>query len=132
MAAGSRSNAEHSKSGAADVTLTSLPENLQLSVKDGGIGFDPNVSHRRGLGLISLEERVRPFNGRLLIESERGVGTEILVRIPWATRGNVSPPRLRTCLFSFTILESWSVAAMAPVAVTVTVPLPPPPPLHCG
>ena len=85
-----RNVVQHSKAETADVTVTAGPESLQLSITDGGIGFDPNVSHRRGLGLISLEERVRPFNGRLLIESERGVGTEILVRIPWATRGSVS------------------------------------------
>ena len=85
-----RNVVQHSKAEAADAILTSRPESLQLSIKDDGIGFDPKVSHRRGLGLISLEERVRSFNGRLVINSERGGGTEILVRIPWATRGNVS------------------------------------------
>ena len=85
-----RNVVQHSKAETADVTVTARPESLQLSITDGGIGFDPKVSHGRGLGLISLEERVRSLNGRLLIQSESDVGTEILVRIPWATRGNMS------------------------------------------
>ncbi len=85
-----RNVVQHSKAEAADVTLTSLEESLQPSIEDAGVGFDTNAGLRRGLGLLSLEERIRPFDGRLLIESERGVGTKILVRIPWAARGNVS------------------------------------------
>ena len=74
--------AQHSRSRAAEVTLRSLPDGLYLSIRDSGIGFDANGAGGRGLGLVSLRERVRPFDGTLSIRSECGIGTEIQVHLP--------------------------------------------------
>ena len=77
-----RNVVQHSRSRAAEVTLRSLPDGLYLSIRDSGIGFDANGAGGRGLGLVSLRERVRPFDGTLSIRSERGIGTEIQVHLP--------------------------------------------------
>jgi len=53
---------------------------LTLSIRDDGRGFDLAAAHARGgLGLISLDERVRIAGGRLIIASEPDRGTEIRV-----------------------------------------------------
>ena len=72
-----RNVVQHSKSEDADVTVTSLPDGLTLSIRDYGIGFDPNRVRERGLGLVSLRERVRRFDGTLSIQSEPGTGTDV-------------------------------------------------------
>ena len=56
---------------------------VQLIVRDSGIGFDPNnVSHYNGLGLISMKERVRLVKGQLSIDSNPRDGTTIVARVP--------------------------------------------------
>jgi len=53
-------------------------------VSDSGIGFDwQEAIHRKGLGLISMRERLRLVNGELSIQSVRGSGTTILARVPY-------------------------------------------------
>jgi signal transduction histidine kinase len=55
----------------------------ELTIQDDGRGFDPaQVRSLGGLGLISLEERVRLLKGNLSVRSAPGCGTELRVRIP--------------------------------------------------
>jgi len=55
-------------------------------VSDRGVGFDSDAAIKgRGLGLISMRERVRLVNGTVSIVSELMQGTEILVRVPVRT-----------------------------------------------
>ena len=52
-------------------------------MSDSGIGFDwQDAMNRRGLGLISMRERLRLVNGELSIQSEPGRGTTVLARVP--------------------------------------------------
>jgi signal transduction histidine kinase len=62
------------------MTLWLAGQSLHLTVKDSGIGFDPD--ERRGLGLVSMEERVRAVNGNLSVRSKPGDGTHVEVHIP--------------------------------------------------
>jgi PAS domain S-box-containing protein len=56
---------------------------ISLIVSDSGIGFDwQDAMNRRGLGLISMRERLRLVNGELSIQSEPGRGTTVLARVP--------------------------------------------------
>ena len=65
------------------VELRGTPDEIHLTVSDRGIGFerDQALAHR-GLGLISMRERVQMINGDFHIESEPGQGTTIHVRAP--------------------------------------------------
>jgi signal transduction histidine kinase len=46
---------------------------LELTVNDAGVGFDlQKAAESEGLGLISMRERVAPFNGALEIRSQPG------------------------------------------------------------
>jgi len=48
-----------------------------------GVGFDPqDALHRRGLGLISMRERMQLIGGEFSIKSQPGFGTTIHARVP--------------------------------------------------
>lgn len=61
---------------------------VSLRVEDTGVGFDVDKARRRGgLGLISMEERIRLVNGKLDIRSKPGVGTTVEVSVPLKKAG---------------------------------------------
>jgi PAS domain S-box-containing protein len=65
------------------VEVRGTKEGISLAVRDSGIGFDwKDAMNRRGLGLISMRERLRLVNGELSIQSEPGRGTTVLARVP--------------------------------------------------
>ena len=65
------------------VELVGTPGEIQLTIRDFGLGFDPNQATKgEGLGLLSMRERIAPFNGTLSILSKPKLGTELIVRIP--------------------------------------------------
>jgi len=59
---------------------------IQLTIKDDGIGFDPDLpaigKEREGLGLLRMRERAASAGGALSVKSAPQDGTEIEVRIP--------------------------------------------------
>lgn len=72
---------KHSRVRRFKVDLQGTSEEIHLSVTDFGIGFDPVVAiSSRGLGLISMQERVRLIHGDLSIDSQTERGTTIRVR----------------------------------------------------
>ncbi len=55
---------------------------LRLTVSDRGVGFDPATADKyRGLGLISMRERMRLVHGEFALESEPGRGTTVRCRV---------------------------------------------------
>jgi signal transduction histidine kinase len=63
------------------VAVTMDDAELQLSVKDDGVGLNP--SHRgRGLGLIGIDERVKELQGTVVISPSARRGTTVEVRLP--------------------------------------------------
>ena len=65
------------------VELRGRATEVQLEVRDAGAGFDvEDVKNGRGLGLISMEERVHLVRGRFSIESQPGAGTKIVAAVP--------------------------------------------------
>jgi two-component system sensor histidine kinase UhpB len=55
---------------------------VELHVVDDGIGFVASDRPRSGLGLLSINERVRFMRGNVRVDSRPGEGTKVLVRIP--------------------------------------------------
>jgi signal transduction histidine kinase len=66
-----------------EVALHGSLAEVLLEVTDGGAGFDPGWSGRnRGLGLISMKERLALVRGEIQITSRVGAGTSVLARVP--------------------------------------------------
>ena len=79
---GLRNIAKHAGVGKAWVTLAMVGPQLQLLVFDHGKGFETEKPRfQTGIGLSSIEERVRLIGGELSIESAPGKGTTIEVRV---------------------------------------------------
>jgi signal transduction histidine kinase len=79
-----RNATRHAHARHATISLTRFGTDLTLTVSDDGRGFDPVAMRSRGagLGLVSIEERVRIVKGQLTVESQTGRGTTIAVRVP--------------------------------------------------
>jgi len=64
------------------VHLGPLPSGLTLSVVDNGVGFDVEAAWSKGIGLVSMKERVEAVGGSLEIRSSTGAGTSVEVTVP--------------------------------------------------
>ncbi len=78
---------KHARARHVTVRLRQQGDFVQLTIKDDGIGFDPDHRPARrkgksGLGLLSMRERAIYVGGAFKVKSVRRAGTEIEVRIP--------------------------------------------------
>jgi PAS domain S-box-containing protein len=79
-------SAKHSGVRYCEVELWGTPDEIHLTVSDSGAGFDIDAAKAsRGLGLISMEERLKLLNGNLSIESQLQRGTTIHARVPFSS-----------------------------------------------
>jgi PAS domain S-box-containing protein len=79
----------HARTPVVTVTLTKVHNTYSMTVQDFGVGFAAS-STPRGLGLVSMKERLTLVNGQLKVRSSAGRGTEVWVAIPEGQ--NVSEP----------------------------------------
>jgi len=90
--------ARHSRATRAECTLHFTPTCVQVSIKDNGKGFDPqqvfsSSDHRRGLGLLGMQERMSAIGGQVEIDSMPGEGTTVRLTVPLTPaeeKGNVA------------------------------------------
>ena len=74
---------KHSDSRKFQVTLRGGASEIELTVHDSGIGFAPEEAIKgRGLGLTSMQERLKLVDGRLSIDSKPQHGTTVQARVP--------------------------------------------------
>lgn len=73
--------ARHAQATRVDVDITLEADVLRLTIRDDGLGFDPEVG-QDGHGLQSLRERSAHLEARLEMESAAGRGTTVRVTIP--------------------------------------------------
>jgi len=79
--------AKHSGTQRFDASLEGTPNEIQLTVRDSGIGFYPEVmTNGHGLGLISMRERMKLVHGQLSIDSKPQHGTTIRARVPFSRK----------------------------------------------
>ena len=74
---------KHAESNRLSVMLRASNEEIELIIEDFGKGFDiESTKGKGGLGLISMQERVRLVGGSFAITTKAGDGTRVQVRIP--------------------------------------------------
>lgn len=71
---------KHSQCRSVDIHLRREGRKLALTVEDDGVGFDPGLV-TGGTGLSSMRQRLESLGGTLEIESRRGGGTSITLRV---------------------------------------------------
>jgi len=83
--------AKHSQASVVRVTLTVTDSEVQLTVNDDGVGFNEQDARRSsGLGLTSIDERVRLAHGVLWIDTAPGRGTTLHIGVPNGERNAAS------------------------------------------
>jgi len=86
-------SAKHSGVRHFEIRLWGTSSGIHLIVKDSGLGFDTETAKQsRGLGLTSMEERLKAVNGTLSIQSEPNRGTTVHARIPFRLEGDALQP----------------------------------------
>jgi signal transduction histidine kinase len=77
-----RNAVDHSRATQVSIHLRGERHGLVMTIADDGAGFDVNAEWGRGLGLISMQERLDPVGGRLTIQSTPGRGTRLDIVVP--------------------------------------------------
>ncbi|HSE37924.1 MAG TPA: PAS domain S-box protein [Blastocatellia bacterium] len=78
----------HSGAEEAEVELRGTEQQVTLRVEDTGKGFEiESARSNKGLGLISMRERLRLVGGTMTIETGMCKGTRIEVRVPLGQKG---------------------------------------------
>jgi PAS domain S-box-containing protein len=73
----------HSGSQHLQVSLSVELDEIRLMVRDSGAGFDPQgAMEARGIGLMSMKERLKLVGGTLSIDSRLHSGTTVHARVP--------------------------------------------------
>ena len=77
--------ARHGKPEHVDVELRTHAQELILSIRDDGVGFDPSATAPREdcFGLDGMAERARNAGGTLTVVSAPGQGTTVTTRLPF-------------------------------------------------
>jgi len=74
---------KHAHAGSARVCLARNNGTIHMRVEDDGLGFESGTTNgHRGLGLMSLDERVRMLDGTFAIATSRRTGTTLSITIP--------------------------------------------------
>lgn len=74
--------AKHAKASHVWITLVEDEARVVATVRDDGIGFDPETRLRSAYGLVGMQFRVEAEHGTLCLASEPGQGTSVSVSLP--------------------------------------------------
>ncbi len=73
---------EHAQVDSATLRLVHLPQHIELTIRDSGIGFSFDDVPASRFGLIGMAERAKLLGGHMTLDASPGVGTSITVTIP--------------------------------------------------
>ena len=84
---------KHARADNGIIRLAASSPNIILRIEDDGQGFDvasrqSTALKEKRMGLSSMEERVSLLGGKMDIKSRIGLGTRILIEIPWQEKEN--------------------------------------------
>lgn len=95
---GLRNCAKHSGAEAARVVLTRTRNAVRLVVSDQGCGFNAKTAlMEKGLGFVSMKERLHVLGGQMNVYSRPQRGTRIEISVPLKLEPE-SPRQIPTCL----------------------------------
>jgi signal transduction histidine kinase len=82
---------KYSHAHAVKVHLGGSAKELTLTISDDGDGFEVKAAMGKGLGLISMGERLEAIGGTFQVRSQPGTGTTLEVRVPLSIVKDTDP-----------------------------------------
>jgi PAS domain S-box-containing protein len=84
---------KHANANYIEITLQCEDENIVITVRDNGVGFEPasladTAGRQGGFGLFSICEQLESFDGRLEIDSSPEHGSRFTIIIPFIRKNN--------------------------------------------
>jgi len=73
----------HADASSVSIILHQSKYRITLTIHDNGVGIpEEKIESYKSLGLISMRERVRQFDGKFVVSAKEGNGTKLTVFIP--------------------------------------------------
>ena len=86
---------KHSRARRVRASLSFGPDQMELTFNDNGVGFDctelPGPTEEGGFGLVSMSERAAMLGGSLEVQSGRGEGATVCLRLPYVPPSAARP-----------------------------------------
>lgn len=73
----------HSKAKRIHVIVEMTAEQINIIIRDEGIGFNVGENSNNSFGVIGMKERIELVDGKLTINSIKGKGTTVYMHIPY-------------------------------------------------
>jgi len=88
---------KHSRASRDKIVIGSAGGEFTLTIEDNGVGFEPeSLEHAERNGLTNMRTRIAEIGGAIAIESARGQGSRIEIRVAQSTRPAArNPPALQ-------------------------------------
>jgi len=86
--------ARHAQASESAVNLTANEQTLTVTIKDNGLGFDPQNIPSGHYGLLGIRERIRLIGGTLTFDTAPGKGTIIIIELPLSDTSHLTPDTL--------------------------------------
>ena len=75
-----QNSVKHAQCKKINISLSNSTNQLQMGLKDDGIGFDVDAKYK-GIGLNNIKKRIGMLNGTFTLESNKN-GTKLILKIP--------------------------------------------------
>lgn len=80
----------HGHASGVAIDLRGAPAGLALTIADDGVGFDVDQAWQKGLGLLSMRERLEQVGGSLDVQSHVGAGSRLSIYVPFTPEGSAA------------------------------------------
>ena len=74
--------ARHAHATEVEITIHRNDQNMTLTIRDNGRGFDTHAELKQGVGLLGIGERARELGGVFTVFSQPNKGTLVRVQVP--------------------------------------------------
>lgn len=78
----------HAEATLIKVIIELLDDQLTVVIRDNGVGFEACVDSAKenSFGLIGMRERVEILEGKMIIDSKKGEGTTVKIKVPYLVK----------------------------------------------
>jgi signal transduction histidine kinase len=74
---------KHAQADNIDINIEKVNDSLMVFYSDNGKGFDveERLQDKKGIGLMSMQSRLKSINGQINFFSTQGKGTDIIIKV---------------------------------------------------